>query len=360
MKTIVIPILVGCLGCLLTLNCGDASGDPLQLGTAGNWAGVHSVQFSSSALSSRRSSSSASMSSSRASSSSVSSIRIPEMISVPGKDLISIGWENIATPVHMVKSITAYQIGKYEITYGEWTNIKAWAERRGYVFSNDGRSDRNDRTPVHTISHSDALAWCNALSERAGYQPVYFTDSTRSVVFRDSRDVTCLLVVGGVGANNCVNWLGNGYLLPTEVEWEYAARLKPDGSLQDGNKPSGYYGTEVFNNFNAYIIPGWAPYVHSHDPYNSYSGSIEVGSKLPNGIGAYDMSGNVKEWCWDWSGSYTVSSPYTDRNPTGPESGKGRVYRGSNIHNIQLQICYRWSVLPQERGNLVGFRVVKR
>ena len=131
----------------------------------------------------------------------------------------------------------------------------------------------------------------------------------------------------------------NGYRLPTEEEWEYAAR--------GGVKSKGY------------------TYSGSNDPdkvawYGDNSGSAthEVGKKSPNELGLYDMSGNVYEWCWDWYGEYNGE---TGKNHYGPESGTDRVLRGGGWYSfarVARSAC-RDGYGPSNRGSIVGFRFAR-
>ena len=143
---------------------------------------------------------------------------------------------------------------------------------------------------------------------------------------------------------------GKRFRLPTEAEWEYAAR--------GGNKSQGYkyagsntIGDVAWYNVNAYAVGESSPAYGTHP----------VGTKSPNELGLYDMSGNVWEWCSDWYGnSYYSSSPST--NPTGPTSGSDRVLRGgSKINGAPgCRVSVRIGVRPDFRGNSDGFRLALR
>ena len=132
--------------------------------------------------------------------------------------------------------------------------------------------------------------------------------------------------------------IGKKYRLPTEAEWEYAAR--------GGNKSKGY----KYSGSNTIGDVAW---------YTSNSGrkTHPVGQKQPNELGIYDMSGNVWEWCYDWKGSYS-SSPQT--NPTGPTSGSTRVFRGGSWEYTAkiCRVAYRDGNFPGIRGSYLGLRVV--
>jgi len=138
-----------------------------------------------------------------------------------------------------------------------------------------------------------------------------------------------------------VDWESNGYRLPTEAEWEYAAR--------GGNQSQGY----TYAGSNTVGDVAWY--------YSSNSGSRThtVGEKQPNELGLYDMSGNVWEWCWDWFGSdYYGSSPAA--NPTGPSSGSHRVLRGGSwgINAQYVRAAIRGDSTPSYRDDNIGFRVL--
>jgi formylglycine-generating enzyme required for sulfatase activity len=150
---------------------------------------------------------------------------------------------------------------------------------------------KGDNRPVDSVSWYDAVSFCNKLSEREGLTPCYNIN----------------------GANTTCNWSATGYRLPTEAEWEYAAK--------GGNRSKGleYAGSDDLNTVAWYYD-------------NSGIKTHIVGSKQSNELGLCDMSGNVWEWCWDWYDSnYYVSSPGT--NPKGPESGAYRLPRGGGYQS---------------------------
>ena len=138
------------------------------------------------------------------------------------------------------------------------------------------------------------------------------------------------------------DWGKSGYRLPTEAQWEYAAK---GGNGSPGNYT--YSGSNTIGNVAWYYD-------------NSENKTHEVGKKQANGLGIYDMSGNVWEWCWDWYGSsYYSSSPGTD--PVGPAAGSGRVLRGGSWYSgaSYARSASRGRDDPYFRYNLLGFRLVR-
>ncbi len=248
-------------------------------------------------------------------------------------------------PVHTVK-VSSFYMGRYEVTNQEVVDVFTRGIESGALFVDATTLKNNygdkqelldldseycqivysrgrlavqpgkENNPVIEISWYGTVVFCNLLSEIRGYDPAY-----------DLSDWS-------------YDFTSNGYRIPTEAEWEYAAK--------GGNNHDGY----EYSGSNTVGDVGW------YDDNSGYK-THPVGGKSPNSLGLYDMSGNVWEWCWDWYGEdYYSSTSLVD--PEGPDSGgywEDRVLRGGSWNNLVggLRVANRSRFFP---GKEIGFRVV--
>jgi len=214
-------------------------------------------------------------------------------------------------PVHDV-TLNSFFIGQYEVTQGEYESLMG---NNPSNFTNVGVN-----APVEQITWYNAVEYCNALSLQEGLTPCY-----------DLSSWSC-------------DFSAAGYRLPTEAEWEYASR-------------GGVNWTDNYRYSGCHEESDLGDYAWFGDYYDS---SHEVGTKEPNQLDIYDMTGNVAEWCNDWySSSYYGSSPAS--NPTGADSGPFRVIRGGHwSSNAQdCRVAYRNRYGPDFSYNILGFRILR-
>jgi formylglycine-generating enzyme required for sulfatase activity len=259
-------------------------------------------------------------------------------------------------PQHSVY-VSAFYMDRYEVTKALWNNVKAWNGGNGYSYSYGG-SGKAANHPVHTIYWYDMVKWCNARSQQEGLVPCYYTDAGLTVIYQ----------TGQVAPY--VKWNANGYRLPTEAEWEKAARGGASGKRfpwSDANTINHsranysvyqYYGTNDFT-YDVSPTSGRHPTFATGDyPYTS-----PVGYFAANGYGLYDMAGNVWEWCWDWHQSDWYSQAGATQNdtrgPTGPLSY--RVLRGGAwVSGADFARCAsRVNSTPSSTYDVDGFRCVR-
>lgn len=243
-------------------------------------------------------------------------------------------------------SVSAFFMDVNPITLSHWQAVYFWATNHGYGFAHPGAAKAANH-PVFAVNWHDAVKWCNARSEQLGRTPAYYTDGTLTTVYRSGElDLT----------NGCVKWTTNGFRLPTEAEWEKAAR----GALGGQRFPWGNFINENLANYNG--APTSYPYDFGPGGYNvigSLGGASPatspVGSFAANGYGLYDLCGNVYHWCWDWYGT-----PYAGgTDPRGPASGANRVVRGGDWNSFaaNCRVAARASGNPVVNAGF-GFRAV--
>ncbi len=192
-------------------------------------------------------------------------------------------------PAHSV-TLNDYYIGKREVTQGLWKAVMG-ADNNPSFFTG------SDNLPVENVSWNEVNAFIDSLNRKTG----------------------------------------RTYRLPTEAEWEYAAR--------GGNKSGGY----KYSGSNTLDSVAW------YDD-NSDSKTQEAGTKAPNELGIYDMSGNVWEWTGDWYGDYGSDA---QTNPIGPSTGSNRVFRGGSWFYVarNCRVSNRGDIIPDYRYDDIGFRL---
>jgi formylglycine-generating enzyme required for sulfatase activity len=230
---------------------------------------------------------------------------------------------SLEKPLHMV-TLSPFYINKFEVTQKEWFDVMGTTLQQQRDISNKSSDlcGEGDDFPMYYVNWYEAIEYCNKLSLKEELTPAYTINE---------RDV---------------KWdrKANGYRLPTEAEWEYAAG---GGRILSGNRRERYR----YSGSNTVDDVAWYS-------SNSNSTTHEVGKKSPNTLGIYDMSGNVSEWCWDLYENYSSESQI---DPQGASSGSYRVFRGGNWNNeaYNLSNTYRYRTSPYERNNNIGFRVVR-
>jgi formylglycine-generating enzyme required for sulfatase activity len=245
-------------------------------------------------------------------------------------------------PLHTVE-VSAFYLDKTEVTKGLWDEVYNWAKGHGYSFDNPGWGQDADH-PVDSVTWYDAVKWCNARSEMEGRVPAYYTDVTRTTVYRSGQVKV---------QNDWVKW-NSGYRLPTEAEWEKAARGGLSGKRFSWGDTITHSQANYCGSTNAYDISSTRDPLPIYPPFEKRLLS-PVGSFTPNGYGLYDMAGNLWEWCWDWSYSY---SRVTQTDPRGPSSGSTRVIRGGSwdLDAFHCRAANRYELDPFRAGWNNGFR----
>ena len=245
-------------------------------------------------------------------------------------------------PPHMV-NVSTFYMAQNLLTKARWDTVYAWATSNGYSDLAAGAGKASNH-PAQTVSWWDAVKYCNARSQQEGLTPVYTVSGA-------------VMKTGATYPE--VNWAANGYRLPTEAEWEKAARgglsgkRFPWGDTIDHSQAN-YYASSSF----IYDLSGAVNNFHQTYAVGGHPFSSPVGSFVANGYGLNDMAGNVWQWCWDWYGDYDIGTP-TD--PRGVSSESARVLRGGSWNGgaNYSRVADREDSSPGGTGNGVGFRLAR-
>lgn len=237
--------------------------------------------------------------------------------------------EMFELPAHEVELTYDFYIGKYEVTFDEYYTF---CDEEVYYKPVDCGWGKGTR-PIMYVSWFDATNYCNWLSEKEGLAKAY--DAEGNLLDKNGNITIDITQV-------------EGYRLPTEAEWEYAAR-GGHIDIKNGIEENDF----KFSGSNDIDEVAW------YDK-NSDAMTHEIGHFKPNELGIYDMTGNVWEWCHDWFGNYSSEKQI---NPIGPSSSPyySRIYRGGSwfYYPLQCRISYRTFHNPKFVATYVGFRVCR-
>jgi len=243
-------------------------------------------------------------------------------------------------PVHTV-NVSAFYMEKNLVTKAQWDEVRAWGLNNGYTDLDVGGGKAANH-PVHSITWYAMVKWCNARSKKAGLAECYTVSGS---VYKTGQSTPVL------------NMSASGYRLPTEAEWEKAAR----GGLSGKLFPWGDTISRSQANYQGYAGVGYDLGPNGYNPTyatGNYPYTSPVGSFAANGYGIYDMAGNMWEWCWDWYGSYGSGA---ESDPTGSASGSSRVRRGGSWSDIgyNCRVASRSVNGPAYGFNGIGFRCAR-
>jgi formylglycine-generating enzyme required for sulfatase activity len=232
-------------------------------------------------------------------------------------------------------SLATFLMASTEVTQAQYQKVMGNNPSK-YVYG-DGARNR----PVEGINWYDAVEFCNALSRKEGLLQVYSIDKSRKDPNIQRKEDTFKWIV-------TMDMQANGYRLPTEAEWEYAARGGLQSEMITKFAGSNSVGDVAWYKENTYKF----------GPNSLDYGTHPVASKKPNSLGIFDLSGNVWEWCWDWR----TDEQGRGTDPTGPRTGNFRVLRGGSwkYDPNMLAVAERHDLAPEQRWDDIGIRLVRR
>jgi formylglycine-generating enzyme required for sulfatase activity len=240
---------------------------------------------------------------------------------------------------YSLTNVSAFYMDNFEVTKALWDAVKNWSDSNGYAYDNIG-SGKGTNHPVQGVNWYDCVKWCNARSQQDGLTPVYYTDAGYTLIYKSGQ-------VNALYVNSAVT----GYRLPTDVEWQYAARGGVSGQRfpwSDANTiqhTRANYMSESIDPFayDTSATRNYHPtYTTGNQPYTS-----PVGAFAPNGYGLYDVAGNVSEWCFDW---------YPDFE------NQYRIVRGGSWYDTAdaCRVAERRLASPNSVSFSKGFRTVRK
>ncbi|MCL2705033.1 MAG: formylglycine-generating enzyme family protein [Spirochaetaceae bacterium] len=239
---------------------------------------------------------------------------------------------------HRVTLTKGFYMSKYLVTQEQYQSVIG--SNPSYFQNDPAIGEEQGKRPVERVSWYEAIVFCNKLSIEKGLTPVYIKDGKTNP---DEWGTAPISDYDPIWDTIIMSSTAKGYRLPTEAEWEYACRAGKQTAFNNGNN-------DYTNNASVGAVAWYSN--------NSDAKTHEVGKKIPNTWGLYDMHGNVYEWCWDWYAAYTG----TATDPEGPASGTARVIRGGywDSDAAGIRSAYRIDDKPWDWNGGVGFRLVRQ